>query len=208
MLFDSDDKAGAGSRKKRSRSVRWSLYRAGAFSAVLILGGCSSIGALFAKSQAEAPAVQTVDYVDLTRYAGKWHQIAFFPTRFQGKCTIDTTATYTIRSDGKVGVLNECKTLEGKSKSISGTARIEDRDSNAKLKVRFFWFVPAGDYWIIALDPEYRYAVVGEPDRKYLWILARSPSIKNSLYQDLVRKARDQGFDVSRLQLTSTLLPN
>jgi apolipoprotein D and lipocalin family protein len=179
-----------------------------AFFAVLLLVGCASTSTLFAKSQVDRPPVETVDYVDLTRYAGKWHQIAFFPTRFQGKCTVDTTATYTLRADGKVGVLNECKTPEGKAKSISGSARVEDRDSNAKLKVKFFWFIPAGDYWIIALDPEYQHAVVGAPDRNYLWILARSPSIKTSLYQELVKKAEAQGFDVSRLQLTSSLFSN
>lgn len=203
MLFDSCDRA----RSDSQGSARWSFLRTSALG-VLLFGGCSSAGSLFAKSHVDLPEVQTVDYVDLTRYSGKWHQIAFFPTRFQGKCTVDTTATYTIRPDGKVGVLNECRTPEGKSKSISGTARIEDRDSNAKLKVKFFWFVPAGDYWILALDPEYRYALVGEPARKYLWVLARTPSIQGSLYQELVKKAREQGFDVSRLQLTSTLLPN
>jgi apolipoprotein D and lipocalin family protein len=183
-------------------------YGSVAFLAVLLVGGCSSMESLFARSQGDLPPVQTVDYVDLTRYVGRWHQIAFFPTRFQGKCTLETTATYTLRSDGKVGVFNECKTPEGKTRSISGTARVEDRDSNAKLKVKFFWFVPAGDYWIISLDPDYQYAVVGSPDRKYLWILSRAPSIKSTLYQELVKKAQDQGFDVSRLQLTSQFLPN
>lgn len=183
-------------------------YGSIAFFAVLLIGGCST-GSLFAKgNDKDLPPLQTVDYVDLTRYIGKWHQIAFFPTWFQGKCTVDTTATYTLGSDGRVGVLNECKTPEGKAQSISGTARVEDRDSNAKLKVKFFWLFPAGDYWIIALDPDYQYAVVGAPNRKYLWILARNPSVQASLYRELVKKAQDQGFDVSRLQLTSQLLSN
>jgi len=165
-------------------------------------------GAACASQSSLVPEVQTVDYVDLTRYAGKWHQIAFFPTRFQGKCTLDTTATYGITKDGRVSVLNECKTPEGKEKSISGTARIVDRDSNAKLKVKFFWFAPAGDYWIIDLDKEYQYAVVGSPNRNYLWILSRTPSITKTLYDALVKSAENQYFDVSRLVLTSTLLPN
>ena len=162
-------------------------------------------------ASAEAPAVpevQTVDYVDLTRYSGKWYQIAFFPTRFQGRCTLETTATYGLRKDGLVSVLNECKTPEGRARSISGTARISDRDSNAKLKVKFFWLVPAGDYWIIELDKDYQYAMVGSPNRKFLWILSRSPSIPKSLYESLVKSAENQYFDVSRLALTSTLLPN
>jgi apolipoprotein D and lipocalin family protein len=155
----------------------------------------------------DAPPVETVDYVDLTQYVGKWYQIAFFPTRFQGSCTIDTTATYGILNDGRVSVFNECKKPSGKYKSISGTARIVDKDSNAKLKVKFFWFAPAGDYWIIDLDDDYQYAVVGSPDRKYLWILSRTPQISASLYQDLVKRASGQYFEVSRIQLTSTLLP-
>ncbi len=153
------------------------------------------------------PPVETVDYVDLTRYVGKWHQIAFFPTRFQGSCTIDTTATYGVMDDGRVSVFNECKKPSGKTKSISGSAKIVDRDSNAKLKVKFFWFAPAGDYWIIDLGQNYEYAVVGSPDRKYLWILSRTPQITNSLYQDLVKRASSQYFDVNNLQLTSQLLP-
>jgi apolipoprotein D and lipocalin family protein len=155
----------------------------------------------------EVPPVQTVDYVDLTRYVGKWYQIAFFPTRFQGSCTIDTTATYGLRNDGQVSVFNECKTPKGKVRSILGAARIVDRDSNAKLKVKFFWFAPAGDYWILALGDNYEFAVVGSPDRKFLWILSRSPQISASLYQSLVKRAESQAFDISRLKLTSALLP-
>jgi apolipoprotein D and lipocalin family protein len=170
------------------------------FTSAFAAGSASNPGA-------DLPSVQTVDYVDLTRYVGKWYQIAFFPTRFQGSCTIDTTATYGIMDDGRVSVFNECKKPSGKTKSISGSAKIVDRDSNAKLKVKFFWFAPAGDYWIIDLGSNYEYAVVGSPDRKYLWILSRTPQITNSLYQDLVKRASSQYFDVNNLQLTSQLLP-
>ena len=168
-------------------------------------------GFLGSQAKAEAPLlpdVQTVDYVDLTRYTGKWYQIAFFPTKFQGSCTVDTTASYGLRKDGLISVLNECKTPSGKARSISGSARIVDRDSNAKLKVKFFWFAPAGDYWILYLDKDYQAAVVGSPNRKFLWILSRSPSISKSQYEILVKAAENQYFDVTRLELTSTLLPN
>ncbi len=163
------------------------------------------------EAETDAPGpkeVRTVEYVDLNRYAGKWYQIAFFPTFFQGKCTIDTTATYGLLPDGRVSVLNECRTPKGKYRSITGTARVVDFDSNAKLKVKFFWFAPAGDYWILDLDPNYQTAVVGSPDRKFLWFLARTPSIPKSRYDQLVNAAAGQLFDVSRLQLTSTLQPN
>jgi apolipoprotein D and lipocalin family protein len=175
-------------------------------------GGSSAIAAAKAPEVLSAgggvPPVQTVDYVDLTRYAGKWYQIAFFPTRFQGSCTIDTTATYGVREDGKVSVFNECKTPSGKYRSIKGTATISDHDSNAKLRVKFFWFAPAGDYWILDLDQDYQTALVGSPNRKFLWILSRKPQISKALYQELQEKAQAQHFDIQRLQLTSELLPN
>jgi apolipoprotein D and lipocalin family protein len=175
------------------------------FFLALILG---SFGQIACAEAPLLPDVQTVDYVDLTRYSGKWYQIAFFPTKFQGACTLETTATYGLRTDGRVSVLNECKTPSGKSRSISGTARIVDRDSNAKLKVKFFWFAPAGDYWILYLDKDYKTAVVGAPSRKFLWFLARSPSITKAQYEALVKVAESEYFDVTRLELTSTLLPN
>lgn len=159
-------------------------------------------GLAFAKGEPELPPVQTMDYVDLTRYAGIWHQVGFIPTRFQGRCLYDTTAEYTIRPNGAVHVRNQCSTLEGKVRSIEGNARIRDRESNAKLKVKFFWFLPAGDYWILFVDPEYQNAVVGSPDRKYLWILSRSETIPESLYQDLLKKASDQGYDPARVMHT------
>jgi apolipoprotein D and lipocalin family protein len=153
------------------------------------------------------PEVRTVSNVDLSRYAGKWYQIAFFPTVFQGKCTIDTTATYGLRSDGVVSVFNECYKPNGKYKSILGSARPVD-STNSKLKVKFFWFAPAGDYWIINLDANYQYAVVGSPDRKFLWILSRTPQMTGSLYLALVKSAEEQAFPVERIRLTSELLPN
>jgi apolipoprotein D and lipocalin family protein len=152
----------------------------------------------------DLPPVQTVAQVELNRYVGKWYEIARFPNRFQRQCESDVTATYALRPDGKIDVLNECRTPEGRIKKATGTARPADAKGPAsKLKVTFLWPF-SGDYWIIALDPEYRWAVVGDPSRKYLWILAREPRISEDLYRDLVGRALAQQFDVGRLVRTKS----
>lgn len=144
------------------------------------------------------PPPSTVERVDLDRYAGTWYEIASFPTRFQRGCTA-TTASYGLRDDGRVSVRNRC-VRDGEESGIEGVAWPVDA-SNARLKVRFFWPF-TGDYWVLALDPDYRWALVGHPDREHLWILSRTPRIDDALYQELVAKARAQGFDVSRLART------
>lgn len=162
-----------------------------------------SITALFVSGfSAKADEPRVVDSVDLARYQGYWNQIAFFPTRFQRGCTIHTTAIYTLRRDGRVDVMNACTTAEGERKVISGIAHVEDERTQAKLKVKFFWFAPAGDYWILDLGKDYEYSVVGSPDRDYLWILSRKPTMTRALYEELLSRVADQGFEVSRLQIT------
>ena len=147
---------------------------------------------------AQAPAV--VEKVDLARYMGTWHEIAKFPNRFQRGCTC-TTASYALRPDGRVSVTNRCGTADGQGKESRGWAKVADPVSNAKLKVTFFWPF-FGDYWILDLDPGYRHVLIGTPNRKYLWILAREPKLEGSTYQALVTKAASLGFDVSRLERT------
>jgi apolipoprotein D and lipocalin family protein len=148
--------------------------------------------------------LQVVPSVDLARYAGKWHEIARLPNWFQRGCATAATATYTLRPDGKVTVLNECRAAGGKVKQAKGTAKVASASGpNTKLKVTFFWPF-YGDYWIIDLDPEYRWAVVGEPGRKYLWILAREPRMEEALYRRLLDRATAQGYDVSKIIRAST----
>jgi len=150
---------------------------------------------VFASLQAAPPEV--VPHVDLARYMGTWHEIAKFPNRFQRGCGC-TTATYALRPDGKVSVLNRCGTAEGKSKSAKGWAKVVDSATRAKLKVTFFWPF-FGDYWILALDPEYQQVLVGTPNRKYLWIMARQPRLEPKRYEALVAIAAAQGFDTRQL---------
>jgi len=160
----------------------------------LVLGAaCFSLA-----SAGEAP-LEVVPSVDLNRYSGKWYEIARLPNRFQRDCSGTVTATYTLLPDGKIQVLNQCASTGGKNKSARGTARlVGGKEPNTKLKVSFFWPF-SGDYWIIDLDPDYRWAVVGEPRRRYLWVLSREPQMDEETYRGIVERAAAKGFDVSQL---------
>jgi apolipoprotein D and lipocalin family protein len=142
--------------------------------------------------------------VDLDRYAGDWFEIARFPNRFQRTCLGDVRATYARRPDGRLDVVNRCRTAEGQTEA-RGVGRIVDERTFAKLKVRFApawlsWLpVVWGDYWVIGLAPDYSWAVVGDPGREYLWILARAPQLDEASLALARAAARDQGFDVDRL---------
>ena len=176
-----------------SRKAR-PMRRVGMLGAVcLILSGCAW------GTKPEGPPVTTVPMVDLARYMGTWHEIAKYPNRFQKGC-VGSSAEYRLAPDGKsVEVVNRCtgEGPDGKARSARGKARVVDPATNAKLSVTFFWPF-SGDYWILALGPEYEYAVVGTPDREYLWFLARTPTVSRDLYDLLMREAERQGFDPSR----------
>ena len=149
------------------------------------------------------PPLQVVPSVDLKRYAGTWYEIARLPHRFQEGC-VASQATYTLRQDGKIGVLNQCTkgTRGDEISSVQGSAWVVDTKTNAKLKVRFFWPF-TGDYWIIDLGENYEYAVVGHPSRSYLWVLSRTPEMEEALYQRILEKLRSQFYyDVSKLTKT------
>ena len=165
-----------------------------ALGSILLLAGCHR------GSRPAAPPPEVVPGVDLSRYLGKWYEIAKYPNRFQRGC-VAATAEYTLSADGKrVDVVNRCREIDsGKEKSIRGKARVVDPATNAKLSVTFFWPF-SGDYWILAVGTEYEYAVVGTPDRDYLWFLARTPTIGDDLYGRLVDLASARGFDPARIE--------
>jgi apolipoprotein D and lipocalin family protein len=163
--------------------------------ALLMLAVVSQLG--FA-DEAPLPAVA---HVDLARYSGTWYEIARYPNWFEKDCASDVTAQYAMRSDGKVSVRNACRKANGKTKVSTGTAKIIDTTSNAKLKVSFFWPF-YGDFWIIDLAPGYEYAVVGEPSRKYLWILSRSPQLTPAIYDQISARLRELGYDPAKLVKT------
>ena len=168
---------------------------------VSLLSGAAA-AVMAGTASTEAPALSTVKSVDLNRYAGKWFEIARYPNSFQKACESDVSATYTLRRDDKIQVVNACRKKDGKMKEARGTAKVADGSSNARLRVTFFWPF-YGDYWIIGLDPDYRWAVVGEPGRKYLWILSRAPAMDNTEYQKALDAIRAAGYDPARLVKTA-----
>lgn len=146
------------------------------------------------------PRNQTVPQVDLQRYSGLWYEIASFPAWFQKDCAC-TTAEYILEKD-YVRVINRCRKggPEGKWDEAKGKARPVEGSHNARLKVSFFWPFQ-GDYWVIALDPDYRWVMVGHPKKTYLWILSRTPTMDDNLFKSLVAKARAMGYTVERLKM-------
>ncbi len=146
--------------------------------------------------------LSTVNSVDLKKYSGLWYEIASFPQRFQKGCTC-TTAEYIPTDENYLIVINRCKkdSINGPEVSIKGRAFVEENSGNSKLKVQFFWPFK-GKYWIIELADDYSCAMVGHPNREYLWILARKPQLESSLYDSLLIKANSKGFDTSKLVKT------
>ena len=157
-------------------------------------------------AQAELAPLKTVAAVDVARYMGTWHEVAKYPNWFQKKCASSTQATYSLQADGRVQVLNRCKTDKGEWSEALGAARQIGGPTSAQLKVRFApaWlsFIPMvwGDYWIIDLDPDYQWVVVSEPKREYLWILSRTPQLPATTYQALLVKLDKLGFDLKKIE--------
>tara|TARA_R110002072_G_scaffold64203_2_gene159188 strand:+ start:28956 stop:29501 length:546 start_codon:yes stop_codon:yes gene_type:complete len=152
----------------------------------------------------------TVDYVDVKQYMGLWYEIGRFDNSFQRKCG-QTTAEYSLLKSGKVKVVNSCKQPKkhGKLKVAKAIARIADKESNSKLKVSFvpilkYFGVFAGDYWILALDENYQHVLVGDSNRKFLWILSRTPVLAEQTIQELLSVADREGFDTSKFKMSPT----
>jgi len=160
------------------------------------LAGCSFLGI------SKYPPLDVVPQVDLNRYAGTWYEIASFPASFQKGCFC-TKAEYSLMEDGVIKVVNACRKNgpDGEVDRVEGKAFVVPGSNNAKLRVEFFWPF-RGDYWILDLDENYSYAVVGVPTRKYCWILSRTPEMNPDLYLTLLQRLKEKGFDVSRFQRT------
>jgi len=160
---------------------------------------------LLAGDAPSLPRITTVDFVDLSRYSGLWYEVAKIPNRFQKKCVRKTTAEYTRRDDGRIQVVNRCLKSNGEFAEAEGVARIEDPVTNAKLKVSFvsvlgwrpFW----GDYWVIGLDEDYRWSIVGTPDRKYGWVLARAPELDEETMAEIFTIIEGNGYRRSDFEL-------
>jgi len=157
---------------------------------------------IMSMSTVKAQSLNTVPNVDLEKYSGKWYEIASYPQIFQKGCNC-TTAEYTLSDKGLVIVENRCNkgSVDGKPAYIKGKAFVQKNSGNAKLKVQFFWPF-RGKYWIIDLADDYSYAVVSHPSRKYLWILSRTPQMNEEVYDQILLRLKENGFDLAKLQLT------
>jgi apolipoprotein D and lipocalin family protein len=149
---------------------------------------------------AQQDSLISVKEVDLNRYAGIWYEIASYPQRFQKGCRC-TTAEYQLTGKSYIKVINKCQ-KPGKFAKIEGKAFPVKGSENTKLKVQFFWPFKA-DYWIIDLDPDYKWAVVSNGSKKYLWILARRPFLDEEIYQKIIQKLQLKGFDTTQLKKTA-----
>jgi apolipoprotein D and lipocalin family protein len=197
------------------RDARAQAHRALVALAFTGLAVCASVVAPAAQA-APLPALQAVPSVDLTRYQGRWYQIALYPNTFQKQCVSSTMADYQLTSTGQVTVTNACKTSDGSTSSVVGLARLKQArllgvpvataTTTSKLEVRFApsWlsWVPGvwAPYWVIQLADDYRYAVVGDPSRKYLWILSRTPVLAAQDRAIINGLLQQQGYDPTKLQ--------
>ncbi|UOO78139.1 lipocalin family protein [Neisseria sp. Dent CA1/247] len=174
---------------------------------VMKMKGLFLLGAVCCAASAQAeglPPLQTVPQVDVQRYAGQWYEIARLPMPYQNQCASDVTAFYQIKSKDTISVTNRCLKADGTWSVAEGLARVQNAE-NTKLNVTFLpkairW-LPVGKapYWVMALDSDYQYAMVGQPDRKYLWLLSRKPNMDEAVYQAYLQQAQAQGYDLSTL---------
>lgn len=173
---------------------------------VLILPLIVMAGPASGDDSAEPAPVVEVDSVDISRYVGLWYEVAKIPNRFQDHCVSGTTAEYTLRKDGRLEVVNRCLEDDGSLDEAEGVAKIEDTVTNAKLKVSFvsflgwrpFW----GDYWVIGLDEGYSWAIVGTPDRKYGWVLARTPELDEAAWAGIDSVLADNGYQKEAFEMS------
>ena len=170
---------------------------------------CSLAWPCSGQTQSAPPAALTaVASLDVPRYMGTWYEIAKYPNFFQRKCARQTQAQYSLLPTGEVRVLNRCRTGDGEWIEADGLARQIGGASSARLQVRFApqWlsWLPLvwGDYWVVALDPQYQWALVSEPRREYLWVLARTPTLPEATQLALREQLARMGFDLERLQPT------
>jgi apolipoprotein D and lipocalin family protein len=168
----------------------------------------ASLAACATSGTTSGAPLATVPKVDLDRYVGRWYELARTPNWFQRNCAADVTAEYARRPDGTVSVVNSCRRADGAVDRSEGTARVVDSATNARLEVAFapeaLRWIPAvwGNYWVIELAPDYRYAIVGEPSREYLWVLSRAPALDAATWASIDARIAAAGYDRSKVTRT------
>ena len=186
--------------------VAKNLPKAGFTLAKIALGGVVLIGLGAATlAYAQTKPLQTVDKVQLDRYLGVWYEIARKPMYFENKCSRDVTATYTLNENGNVSVTNRCLSKDGQLQQSIGEAFVQNAPFNTKLKVSFLpeairWLsVARGDYWILKIDDDYQTVLVGEPRRKYMWVLSRSAQPDQAVVNEYLEYAKSVGYNLTDL---------
>lgn len=166
----------------------------------ILMAGCSS--------DPRAP-MSTVSNFEVERYLGRWHQVAAIPAWFQSDCVANTAADYAMGEAGLIEAVNSCETADGSRNNAEARARFLKGPSDGRLEVTFvkvagLWVWPAaGDYWIIGLDPDYRWAVVGQPSREFAWILARTRTLDPQTLRDIHHILEREAYDTCELLLTT-----
>lgn len=164
--------------------------------------------AIFFSGLVQAADVKSVDALDLSRYLGTWVEIATIPQFFQRKCVRDTNATYSMADGATIRIENVCTRADGARERAEGRARLVDPVHPSQLEVTFlelfgeyrFWV--GADYWVIALDPNYQWAVVGHPSRRYGWVLARERRLSPVVLAEIVGRIKLQGYDACEFVVT------
>lgn len=189
------------------------IPRAGYTLAKIAVGGVLLAGlGIAAVSYAQSRPLTTVDKIEIDRYLGVWYEIARKPMYFQKQCDRHVTATYTLNENGNVDVLNRCLSEDGTVNQVKGEAFIQNAPFNSKLKVSFLpevvrWLpVARGDYWILKIDDDYQTVLVGEPKRKYMWVLSRTPDLNETKLNEYLQYAQSQGYNTKDLIRTKQSL--
>ncbi|OTG62106.1 hypothetical protein B9T29_08730 [Acinetobacter sp. ANC 3903] len=179
------------------------LPKAGYKIAKIAIGGAVLLGlGMATMAYAQTKPLKTVEKLELDKYLGVWYEVARKPLYFQNKCDRDVTATYTLNENGNVAVDNRCYSKDGSLNQSIGEAFVQNAPFNSKLKVSFLpeairWLpFGRGDYWVLKLDENYQTVLVGEPRRKYMWVLSRSPQPDQAVVNEYLEYAKSVGYDV------------
>lgn len=180
------------------------LPKAGFKLAKIVVGGAVLVGlGMATMAYAQTKPLHVVEKVELDKYLGVWYEVARNPMYFQNKCDRDVSATYTLNENGNIAVDNRCYAQDGKLNQSSGEAFVQNAPFNSKLKVSFLpesirWLpVGRGDYWILKIADDYQTVLVGEPKRKYMWVLSRSAQPDPAVVKEYLDYAQSVGFDLS-----------
>lgn len=176
-------------------------------SSAILLSACTTLSNSSNSSSNNKAVPQSVEAVDIDRYTGTWYEIARMPLYFQRNCASDVTANYSLNPSGSIRVDNRCKKADGSTIQSIGEAT-KANETGSELKVTFLpeglrWLpFTKADYWVLALDDDYQHALVGTPNHKYLWVLSRTPSMDEATYQALLNTAKNQGYDITKVDRT------